>query len=265
MNENRYIYVNIYLQNLGFIPCGVITYNNNVNASSFSYFNSYMEKNFPAINPATLNYKTTKQKHFITKYEQNKDILDKTFWELIPNENDWADSVLNERYEEYESMNKLEKLFFLGTREVGGLASYTEEQESEINIESINWLDKVRDQSINFYLRNLEKITYIKAIKPLTGYGGIRPKCMFQDDHNDFWIAKFNLPNDKYDMAKFEKTSLDMAKDIGVHVANSKVLTLPSGETTFLSKRFDRVNDSRYHSLSIFSLLEPKKQIEKNY
>lgn len=262
--QNKHIFINVYLNGLGYTPCGVITFNENIDASSFSYFESYTKENHPSINPATLNWKTSGDRHFILKKDTANELLDKTFWELIPNENDWADQVLSERYTEYPSMTKLQKLYFLQNREVGGLNSYLTEEESEQNIDSLSWLEKVRDQSINFYLRNIEKITYIKAIKPLTGYGGIRPKCMFIDEKNDYWIVKFNTPTDKFSMSKFEKTTLDMAKDIGVQIAESKILTLPSGEEVFMSKRFDRLNEERFHSLSIFALMEPKTNKEKN-
>lgn len=263
--KNKHIYINVFLSGVGFESCGVITYNPLSENAVFSYFEEYITKEYPPINPATLNYRKSQSRHFIVDRNINNELLDKTFWELIPNENDWGDHVLSAEYEEYDKLNKVEKLFFLNTRQVGGLESYSVEPEVESSIDSINFLDRVRDDSINFYLRNIEKIRYIKSIKPLTGYGGIRPKCMFEDEKGEFWIAKFNTPNDSHDMVKFEKTTLDMARDSGLRTTDTKILMLPSGHEAFLSKRFDRDEDRRFHSLSFFALMDKNDMVKGNY
>jgi len=252
--KDKHIYINVYLDDKKFVPAGVITFNEQAGYSSFSYFTQYMEDNLPPLNPSTLNWRDKKQKHFIVDTNSNNQMLDRTFWELLPNTNDWGHQVLTQRYPEYEYLNNAQKLYFLGHRMVGGLSSYTETVSTEENISGIDWLDKIRDESINLYVKNIEKISYIKAINPLSCYGGARPKCMFEDDQGDFWIAKFNLPDDPYDMAKVEKVAMDIAKDIGLECAETKILELPSGENVFLSKRFDRKGEDRFHSLSLFAL-----------
>jgi serine/threonine-protein kinase HipA len=87
---------------------------------------------------------------------------------------------------------------------------------------------------------------------------------MFEDENGDFWIAKFNVPNDPYDMAIAEHTVLEMGRDMGLKVAESKVLQLPSGENVFLSKRFDRQNNEKFHSLSLYSLVPSTEIIKRN-
>lgn len=74
----------------------------------------------------------------------------------------------------------------------------------------------------------------------------------FKDELGQYWIAKFNLPRDVYNMAIGEHIALEMAKDVGLNCAETKVLKLASGESVFLSKRFDRINEERKHSLSLF-------------
>jgi len=145
---------------------------------------------------------------------------------------------------------------------VGGLSAYIKDKPEEESINSIEWLDKVREESVSFYMHDLSKISYIKAINPLTSYGGVRPKCMFQDDGGEFWIAKFNLPTDPYNMAKAEQIAMDMARDTGLNASTSKIIKLPSGEDVFLSKRFDREGVQRFHSLSMFALA-PGNEISK--
>lgn len=261
---DKYIYISIFLHQKGFVPAGVITFNIDLGYAGFSYFPSYMEADYPPLNPATLNWRDGNQRHFIIDTQQNKQMLDRTFWEMLPNESDWGNNVLIARFPEYAFMNNAEKLYFLGNRIVGGLSSWVKDKAHEENINSISWLDSIREESIDFYYKDIEKISYIKSINPMSSYGGARPKCMFQDDNNDFWIAKFNLPTDPYDMAIAEHCALEMSNDMGLKTSESKVLTLPSGDNVFLSKRFDKAGTERFHSLALFSLMSSADNIKRN-
>lgn len=261
--DDKNIYISVYLQNQGWTPAGVIVFNTLHGYAGFSYFSSYIENNYPPLNPATLNWRDGNQRFFVINPQQNKHMLDRTFWELIPGQNDWGNKVLISRYPEYANMNYAEKLYFLGNKIVGGLSSYVKEKNIEESVTSLDWLDSIREESVDFYKHDIEKISHIGAINPLTSYGGARPKCMYQDENGDYWIAKFNLPNDPYNMAVAEHTALDISRDIGLNTSESKVLTLPSGNDVFLSKRFDRQGENRYHSLSLFSL-SPGNQMFKN-
>lgn len=262
MQKDKHIFISLFLQNKGFVPAGVITFNAELGYSGFSYFESYIKNNYPPLNPATLNWRDGNQRHFVVNHTHNKHMLDRTFWELLPNENDWGNQVLVSRFPEYAMMNNAQKLYFLGSRTVGGLSAFVKDSQPEESISSVDWLDKIREESVGLYLNNLDKISYIKAVNPLTSYGGVRPKCMFEDENGDFWIAKFNVPNDPYDMAISEHTVLEMARDMGLNVAESKVIQLPSGENVFLSKRFDRKCNDKFHSLSLYSLA-PGAEIAK--
>lgn len=263
-NKDKHIFISVFLHNKGFVPAGVITFNVEQGYSGFSYFTSYMDANYPPLNPATLNWRDGNQRHFIVNHNQNKQMLDRTFWEMLPNENDWGNNVLISRFPEYAMMNNAEKLYFLGNRVVGGLSAWVKDKAVEENVNSVDWLDKIREESVDFYYKNIEKISYIKAINPMTSYGGARPKCMFQDDVGDLWIAKFNLPSDPYDMAIAEHCAMEISHDMGLVTAESKVLRLPSGENVFLSKRFDREGEERFHSLSLFALAPGSELVKRN-
>lgn len=262
--KDKHIYISVYLHQKGFVPAGVVVFNPEHGYSGFSYFSSYIENNYPPLNPSTLNWRDGNQRFFVVNSEQNKQMLDRTFWEILPNENDWGNQVLISRYPEYASMNNAEKLYFLGSRVVGGLSSFVKERNFEENINSVDWLDKIRSESIAFFNDSSNKITQIKAVNPMTSYGGVRPKCMFEDENGDFWIAKFNVPGDKYDMAIAEHVAMQMSADMGLKTAESKVLTLPSGENVFLSKRFDREGEKRFHSLSLYALAPGNELVKKN-
>lgn len=250
------IYINVYLANLGFTPAGVIIYDSKNHLCGFSYFPEYIQANHPPINPATLNWRKTNSPHFLfSNFEQ----FDRTFWELLPSTIDWSYQIILSRYPEYETMNMPEKLLFLKSRTVGGLQAHLEKEEDEQSIKGSDWLEKIYQESISFYLHDVDKIKYHHAFVPITTYGGLRPKCMFQDDSDDLWIAKFNVPDDEYNMAHIEQVCMHMAKDLDIPVAESSVLSLhediPSNDI-FLSKRFDRKGEKRIHSLPFFALAE---------
>lgn len=262
MKDNKHIYISVYLHSKGFVPAGVITFNEEANFGGFSYFPGYMEENYPPLNPATLNWRDGNQRHFMVS-PNNNTLLDRTFWKLLPQKNEWGYRVLVSRYPEYSSMKEAAKLHFLGQRQIGGISAWVSKESIESSINSLDWLDKIRQESVDFYMHNLPRITHVKAINPLTSYGGARPKCMFEDEYGVFWIAKFNLPTDPYNMAKAEHVALTMAREAGAVVAESKVLELASGENVFLSKRFDRENEERAHTLSLYSLA-PGNELHKN-
>jgi serine/threonine-protein kinase HipA len=257
----KFIEIQIYLYKMGFTKAGILTINEDQGYSSFEYSDSYINQNLPPLNPSTLNWRINNQKVFTTT-KNNKQMLDRTFWELLPCQNDWGNQVLISRYPEYTYMNNAQKLYFLGGNIVGGLRTIIENEPIEENINNLNYLDQIRDESLLFYQKQLETIKYAGAIKPLTSYGGMRPKCMYEED-GVFWIVKFNTPEDMYDMALTEQIAMEMARDVGLNTADSKVVQLPSGENAFFSKRFDREDDLRLHSLSLFSLVPGNESLKK--
>lgn len=254
VSSDKSIYISIWLYGEGWVPAGEIRFNEEKGLSGFSYFQSYINNDYPPLNPATLNYRTTGSRHFGIDPAKNKEMLDRTFWELLPIQGDFGTSVILSKYPQYHSMVNVQKLYFLGNRMVGGLSSYVEKENDESNIVGVGFLDKIRKESVDFYLKEVQKMYNYNAFDALTSYGGVRPKAMYKDDDGSFWIAKFNLPTDPYNMARVEHTAMLMAKDSGMVVPRTKVLVLPSGEDVFLTERFDRADNNRFHSLSLFSL-----------
>jgi hypothetical protein len=252
--DDKRIYISIYLNGHGFVPAGVILFNETLNYAGFVYYKSYADNGYPPLNPGTLNYQTQRTLQFPVDVRTNKEMLDKTFWELLPENGDFGTNVLMSRYPEYFSMRKAQKLYFLGSRVVGGLSCYVERNKLEENITSEDWLDEVRKESVAFYTQKISSIRHVQGLDALTSYGGVRPKAMYKDERGQYWIAKFNVPSDPYNMARVEHMAMLMAKDSGLEVPETKVLTLPSGEDVFLSKRFDRLGNKRAHGLSFFAV-----------
>lgn len=71
-----------------------------------------------------------------------------------------------------------------------------------------------------------------------TSMGGARPKAVVEDD-DGLWIAKFTRPDDNWNHARIEHAMLTLARDCGLHTAESRLATV-GGRDVLLVKRFDR-------------------------
>jgi len=71
-----------------------------------------------------------------------------------------------------------------------------------------------------------------------TSMGGARPKTVVEDDEG-LWLAKFNRPDDKWNVARVEHAMLELAAECGLQAALSRVVTV-AGRDVLLVKRFDR-------------------------
>ena len=71
-----------------------------------------------------------------------------------------------------------------------------------------------------------------------TSMGGARPKAVVEDQAG-LWLAKFNRPDDKWNMARVEHAMLTLARSCGLATAESRVATIGDRDA-LLVKRFDR-------------------------
>ncbi|MDP4025316.1 HipA domain-containing protein [Methylobacterium sp. NEAU 140] len=91
-----------------------------------------------------------------------------------------------------------------------------------------------------------------------TSMGGARPKVVVE--HEDaLWLAKFNRPDDRWNMARVEHATLELARRCGLQVAVSQIAAV-GGRDVLLVKRFDRERVeggySRARMVSALTLLE---------
>jgi serine/threonine-protein kinase HipA len=101
-----------------------------------------------------------------------------------------------------------------------------------------------------------EKKWITQLIQPGTSLGGARPKAGVLDEEGKLCIAKFPSRNDDYDAGLWEHFSHLLAKNAGIHVAETRVLGGLGKYHTLLSKRFDRTDEGkRIHFASSMSLL----------
>ena len=77
-----------------------------------------------------------------------------------------------------------------------------------------------------------------KLMVGATSMGGARPKAIIEDE-SGLWIAKLRHPEDKWNDARVEHAMLMLARECGLQVAESKVVTIGEHDAV-LVKRFDR-------------------------
>jgi serine/threonine-protein kinase HipA len=71
-----------------------------------------------------------------------------------------------------------------------------------------------------------------------TSMGGARPKAVVED-RDGLWLAKFNRPDDDWNVARVEHAMLTLAKACQISAAESRIETV-AGKDILLVKRFDR-------------------------
>ena len=92
-------------------------------------------------------------------------------------------------------------------------------------------------------------------IAPGSSLGGARPKCSVVDPDGQLWIAKFPSLADEYDVGAWEGLVHQLAKDAGLRMAEARVESFSKLGTTFLTRRFDRLQSERIHFASAMNLL----------
>lgn len=92
-------------------------------------------------------------------------------------------------------------------------------------------------------------------IAPGSSLGGARPKATVQDEKGNLWIAKFPSKNDEYDVGAWEMVVHDLAAMVGLNVPLARLEKFSEKGSTFLVKRFDRLDNRRLHFASAMTLL----------
>lgn len=89
--------------------------------------------------------------------------------------------------------------------------------------------------------------------------GGARPKALVLKEGRQH-VAKFSLVSDPFEVPTIERACLELARQCGLNVPPTDLVTLPNGRTVMLIERFDRLLDerghtSRVHCVSALTLL----------
>ncbi len=96
-----------------------------------------------------------------------------------------------------------------------------------------------------------------------TSMGGARPKAVVEDG-DALWIAKFNRPDDRWNVARVERAMLELARACGIRTADSRLASVGRRDV-LLVRRFDRERDPaedgyrRARMLSALTLLRAEE------
>ena len=111
----------------------------------------------------------------------------------------------------------------------------------------------LEDDKISFSDKWLNQL-----IEPGSSLGGAWPKANVIDHEGNLWIAKFPSKKDDYDVGAWEKTAYDLATLCGLKTIESNIKSFSNFGSTFLIKRFDRINNKRVHFASAMTMLNKK-------
>ena len=107
-------------------------------------------------------------------------------------------------------------------------------------------------------LRNEETNDDLQMIfAPGSSLGGARPKASITDQHGHLSIAKFPKETDEYSMETWEEIALRLAARAGIATPHHELVEV-AGKAVLLSRRFDRVGDTRIPFLSAMAMTGSK-------
>lgn len=101
-------------------------------------------------------------------------------------------------------------------------------------------------------------------LAPGSSLGGARPKASIKDNEGHLSIAKFPKKDDLYSVGAWEHLVLTLAREAGIRVAESALLSV-EGQDIILLNRFDRDGERRTPFLSAMSLLDGVDQEPRSY
>lgn len=89
--------------------------------------------------------------------------------------------------------------------------------------------------------------------------GGMRPKAVIQIEGRQF-LAKFPSRTDRFNIPAVERATLELAREAGLTVPETRLVQMPDGRAVMLIERFDRVMGpsgtmARRHMVSALTML----------
>jgi serine/threonine-protein kinase HipA len=78
----------------------------------------------------------------------------------------------------------------------------------------------------------------LEQLEPGTSMGGARPKATIEDD-NRLWVGKFPEKEDRFNLQRVERATLELARRCGIEVCNSRLESI-GGRDVLMVERFDR-------------------------
>ncbi|MBQ9340905.1 MAG: HipA domain-containing protein [Lachnospiraceae bacterium] len=116
-------------------------------------------------------------------------------------------------------------------------------------------LRELEAASIAFENKEEVKKEIKQLMRPGSSLGGARPKASIEDVDGSLWIAKFPSTKDDINVGAWEMVVHDLALMCELNVPEAKLQRFSDLGSTFIVKRFDRINNRRVHFASAMTLL----------
>ena len=182
------------------------------------------------------------------------------FYDSLPD--GWGELLLNKKLRKHginpSSINELTKLTLIDDFALGGLNYIPTNKELLIDDQSYSY-DELYTLSKEV-LEDKENVNIDLLYKNAGSSGGTRPKANILIN-NEAYIVKFPSKFDSVNISNEEYVANKLAKKCGIDVADFIMVKSNITDGFFASKRFDRVNGRRVHTISLSSLLETSYQI----
>jgi len=162
----------------------------------------------------------------------------------------------------------MESDYLLGVfdeQRMGGLRFKTEESgpfvssDNRLAVPPFSTIPELEQISLEIEKNNVDNPDYLKwlnmLLAPGSSLGGARPKAGVKDENGELWIAKFPGINDIKDVGAWEMVAHDLAVKSGIKTVTAVAKKFTSRYHTYLSKRFDRIKNTRLHFSSAMTML----------
>lgn len=154
-------------------------------------------------------------------------------------------------------MDALNRLAIVGS---SGMGSLVYEPEAHLATGNTNLaLDEIADQCKAIFETN-ESENLDEIFRMGGSSGGARPKVNYEIDGEE-WIVKFPSSIDRKDIGVQEYEYSLCAKECGIRMMETRLMSSEISAGYFATKRFDRKNGKRIHMVSVSALLETSHRI----
>jgi serine/threonine-protein kinase HipA len=172
---------------------------------------------------------------------------------------------------EAHEITPLDRLAYLGQRAMGAL-EYEPALSNDIISESVNLSELLKDAEQIIAGKSRAVLNQLRILGGSPG--GARPKVSIAlSSHSDncvagmkklpegfsHWLVKFRGTEDPNDMGRIEKTYAELAAHAGLEVAPNRLISVTradkKNEILFATKRFDRVENTKLHLLTLSGYL----------
>jgi len=264
---------------------GAIAWNENTETATFEYDKSFLKSGLD-IAPLTMPLeKAFESKNLFSFPKLNKETykgLPGLLADSLPDAfgNKIIDSWLAQQGRDPNSFNSIERLCYTGKRGMGALEyepilSPSDSVSNKIEIDELVKLAGEILSDRKTLERNIHKTSddLLKIIRVGTSAGGARAKAIIAYnpitgdvrsgqidnlENYEYWIIKFDGVTNKElgdpkGYGKIEYAYYLMAKDAGINIMDSKILT-ENNRTHFMTKRFDRIGNTKLHMQTLCAI-----------